>query len=812
MNAYAQRGETGMVQVQTLDKDGKPLSGALVTLFVQVGQPVNPAKSTDENGKLELTMVPVGQYSLQVEAENYQTFNEDKIKVLEKTITSISIQMTEKINVSEIVTVNAESEKLIEQGALPQAQFSQEALKTVPLQSQEFDQALPIVPNVIRGPDGKINIKGAREDQNLLLVNDADATDPATGNFALSIPLESIGQVKVYTNPYLPEYGKFTGGVTKIETKRGGDKWKFDINDIFPEPRLRGGKLFGFTNFSPRIHFEGPVVKNRFYLAQGLEYAIDKKPVRGLPSPNNEIIKDLVRSFSQFDLIISAQNTISITFNFSPRIIKHIGLDFFNPQSVAPNQRLTDTSLVVIDRLALSGGSLLETLFQYKRLKGRIFGEGPDQMLITPLGRSGNYFHLEKRTTERYELHFTDTLPPYSAAGEHNFKIGAGVEYLSNRGFNQNQTVTISRADGTTSQRIAYLAPGDLNAINRKVFVFAQDQWLILPNLSFDYGLRFEAQRATVGLNVAPRMAVSYSPVPSGNTVFRAAFGIFYDKLPLNALSFANASQQQVTTFAADGKTITDGPRHFVNLIASRSNGKPNNGLDFTTPRNITFNTEFNQRLGKHTLLKISYLNSRTHNDLYVSPVIDQKLNSITLFNNGLGLYNSLEVTSSFQLPKENDFSVSYIRSRTRGELNDFNTYFGDFPDPVLRPNQFGRLQSDAPNRLLMRGTFKFPYMLTVAPLFDLHTGFPYSVRDELQNFVGQRNSERYLRFLSLDLAVSKDIRLRDKYTAQFTVSIFNVTDHNNPRNVRANIADPGFGKFFARYRRFYRLDFGFTW
>src|SRR5439155_3652154 len=113
------------------------------------------------------------------------------------------------------------------------------------------------------------------------------------------------------------------------------------------------------------------------------------------------------------------------------------------------NQRLEDTSVAAIDRLVLSGGSLLETIFQYKRLEERVFAEGLDRMVITPLGRAGNYYHGEKRTTERYEFLLTDSLPPFTRSGVHNFKLGAGLNYLSNIGGNQNRSVTIARADGT---------------------------------------------------------------------------------------------------------------------------------------------------------------------------------------------------------------------------------------------------------------------------------------------------------------------------------------------------------------------------
>jgi hypothetical protein len=99
-----------------------------------------------------------------------------------------------------------------------------------------------------------------------------------------------------------------------------------------------------------------------------------------------------------------------------------------------------------------------------------------------------------------------------------------------------------------------------------------------------------------------------------------------------------------------------------------------------------------------------------------------------------------------------------------------------------------------------------------VSPLLDIRTGFPFSIVDAQQNFIGPRNSQRFPRFASLDMAITKDLKLMDKYNTQFTLSIFNVTNHFNPRNVRFNTADPAFGQFFANFRRLYRIDFGITW
>jgi hypothetical protein len=42
--------------------------------------------------------------------------------------------------------------------------------------------------------------------------------------------------------------------------------------------------------------------------------------------------------------------------------------------------------------------------------------------------------------------------------------------------------------------------------------------------------------------------------------------------------------------------------------------------------------------------------------------------------------------------------------------------------------------------------------------LYDLHTGFPYSVQDEFREYVGPRNTNRYPRFSSFDLQVTRRI------------------------------------------------------
>jgi hypothetical protein len=53
------------------------------------------------------------------------------------------------------------------------------------------------------------------------------------------------------------------------------------------------------------------------------------------------------------------------------------------------------------------------------------------------------------------------------------------------------------------------------------------------------------------------------------------------------------------------------------------------------------------------------------------------------------------------------------------------------------------------------------------------------------------------------------DVSYRNKkYTVRIAFDGYNVTNHFNPWDVHRNVADPQFGVFFGRYRRWFKVDF----
>jgi hypothetical protein len=147
----------------------------------------------------------------------------------------------------------------------------------------------------------------------------------------------------------------------------------------------------------------------------------------------------------------------------------------------------------------------------------------------------------------------------------------------------------------------------------------------------------------------------------------------------------------------------------------------------------------------------------------------------------------------------------SYTRSSAVGSLNDFNTYYGNIENPVIRPDARGRLPWDAPNRYLFWANLTLPRGFTVFPLLDVRTGFPLSTIDEHRDFVGPRTEAgRFPTFVSLDTQVSKRLRLFGR-RAVIGIKVFNITNHFNPRDYQGNLASANYGGFSNGVGRTFR-------
>ena len=780
----------GTVSVSSTSGAGEKLPGASLKLTpASSGQPSRSAV-TNEQGEYEFTDLAAGIYTLQIDLTGFK--QQTKTVTMQKAVTAVENINLELEGLTADVTVVEDGEGLNTTPAGESVSFKQDKLQTVPLVNEQFQDAIPLVPGVVRGPDGQLNLNGARSSQSGFLVNSASVTDPVTGESAINLPLEAVQSVEVVSNPYAAEYGQFTGAVTTVQTKSGSDKFNVDAESFFPRPRRRGGSFVGIAAFTPRLNFSGPIIKDKLRFMQSFEYRFVRTPVENLPPLKRDTGLESFDSVSQLDWDINDRNHLSTTFSLFPQKLRFVNLNTFNPQEVTPNFKQRGFLWAINDRMVLNSKSVLESSFSIKQFDADVFpSSGTAPMNFAPNVNSGNFFNQQARKSKRYQALEVYSFNPPNLAGEHFMKVGGGINYITFDGRNISNSVRILRADGTRSQQLDFIGSGQLSRNQTQILAYLEDSWSVSRRLKIEYGVRYDRNNVTSENNFAPRFSFAFLPQLDGRTVVRGGIGVFYDDVDMNVATFTQLQDRVLTRFGPDGQQIIGAPQ-FQRLALLDSK--------LRTPRSVNWNLQVDREWIKNLFVRVGYQQRQGRREFVLNPSEQNGESILGLNNSGSSRYRELEVTAKYKLREHDEFIASYVRSSAIGDLNDFNSYFGNFENPIIRANERSRLVFDVPNRFLFRGEFHTKYGLTWSPVLDVRTGFPFSLIDEDRNFVGVRNrAGRFPTFVSLDMQVLKTISLPgpfNKYRAHLGLKVFNVTNHFNPRDFQNNLASDSFGNF----------------
>jgi hypothetical protein len=172
--------------------------------------------------------------------------------------------------------------------------------------------------------------------------------------------------------------------------------------------------------------------------------------------------------------------------------------------------------------------------------------------------------------------------------------------------------------------------------------------------------------------------------------------------------------------------------------------------------------------------------------------------------------YRQIEATARVRMKADREVFFSHVHSAVRADLDDFNNYLGILPPPIVRPNQFGNLPSDLPNRFLALGVLSLPDKFRIVPVIEFRNGFPYLETDAIQNYAGVPYQNCFQVFFSADTRISKDFHISKQDFIRLSISGFNPSNHFNQEAVYGNSGDPAHGLFFGHRGRRFTADFDF--
>jgi len=763
------------------------------------------ATISNDLGRYTFRGVLYGRYEITVTLAGFEPFSK-QLTIESDPAPKLDFQLLMKGH-TETITVNAEGpgvDMTSSYGGAPALNAS--TLKSLVQLNQDFQDALPLLPGVVRGFDGLIRIKGGRTNQANTLVNSATVTDPFTGQAALSLPAVAVQSVQVLANPFSSEYGRFSSGVVDLSTRGGTDEWKYLFED--PVPRFRWinhQHTHGVESASPHLTFAGPLKKDKLYIFQATGYGYDTVTVPSLPDPNNVRIVEKISSYTQFDWDPTPNHRLTAVLALDPQNTDYATINTFNPEPVTANDRERGYFVSATDRWILANGGFIQTLFAAKQLDSRVFpATTTGQMFLAPEQNYGSYFEQQQRNTQLYQWSQTLHIGPIEHAGRHLLTFGYSYAYSSYDGQVTNSPVQVLRQDGTPSSSIGYeSATLPSQAAKNEFAIFVQDNWQLHPRFTLDLGLRVDRDSLSAEFaNVAPRIGFVFAPTHDSRTAIRGGFGVFFDKIPMNIAIFTRFPAQTITTYAPDGISVAGTPANFTHVA-------PNS---LHVPYSLGWTLQFDRELRSNLLFRLGYEQRQVSREFYVNPLQPQDGGAqLLLVNSGRQSYREFLAMLRWRVNERSTVFASYTQSRARGELNDYNQFFGNFPYPLIRQNQYGPLSSDAPNRGLFWDVIGLPHKLDFVPILDVHSGFPYSRLDQSWNFIGSENQAgRFPTFLAFDTKFQYPVDFTFRgHRIQFRagLTVYNVINHDNPRDVQQYYASPNYGNFYNSIGRLFRID-----
>ncbi len=385
--------EGGAIAGKISSPAGEPIPGVVVMVSSESATEDKPRLVvTDGAGEFSFSPLPPGSYRLLATSSGYE----------DATIEGLHVEGGQTARVAVTLELRRFSESVVVRGVTPisepveaarPVEITLDKLDLLPLSTDRFQDAFPLLPGVVRDPEGRLSFNGARPSQSILLVNGSNVTDPVTGDFAVNLPLRAIETVRVNEIPYSAEYGRVTAAVAEVQTRRGTDKWKLDTGDLIPRPNFRDGTIKGIRSFVPQVGISGPISKGKLWLSQSVAYRFVRARTYDVTYGADESIIESYDSFTQLDWRMAENHSLTTTFSWFPQQVDNLGLNALTTSDATPDFDSSGWNAAVSERSAL-GATTIETSVAVKRFDLSLHPKSEEASSLTPDGLRDNYFDL----------------------------------------------------------------------------------------------------------------------------------------------------------------------------------------------------------------------------------------------------------------------------------------------------------------------------------------------------------------------------------------------------------------------------------
>jgi hypothetical protein len=263
---FAQGGATGAIGGVVQDASGAVIANAKVSITNEGTGEVLRQITSDAAGLFTATLLPVGTYTIEVDAAGFPhtKFAGVVVRITETTRMTAVVKVN---SVKEVVEVQSQVEQVNTTDATTGQSLGSQTITDLPLATRNFQQLLTLSAGASSDLNGAaqlgrgtvyMHVNGGREDNNNYLIDGITVADYAFGELTYT-PLPSpdaIQEFKVSTSLYDATQGRNGGGNINASLKSGtnhfhGDLWEYfrntvlDANDYFLGKVVIKQNIFG---------------------------------------------------------------------------------------------------------------------------------------------------------------------------------------------------------------------------------------------------------------------------------------------------------------------------------------------------------------------------------------------------------------------------------------------------------------------------------------------------------------------------------------------------------------------------------------
>ena len=255
------------------DPSGAVIPGAQVTILSQ-STGLKRDSSTDSTGQYHIAGLPVGNYSVRIQKEGFQTQVREGITLTSASSLTMNFSLVVGTHPQEL-TVSGEVNEIDSTTPAVSGLVPEQSLGELPLNGRDLFKAATFAPGVAptpssapsilsNGKTGQIAINGMRPSWTDLRIDGMDANDPILGYTpggasGLFLGLSEFTEVRVLTQTFDVEYGRNGGGVIDAVTKSGTNRFHGSLFELYRDAALDSKNYFDLAN-APIP----PFVRNQF--------------------------------------------------------------------------------------------------------------------------------------------------------------------------------------------------------------------------------------------------------------------------------------------------------------------------------------------------------------------------------------------------------------------------------------------------------------------------------------------------------------------------------------------------------------------